>query len=94
MHAKETTSDWTEAKGSTAVHLYTAPGGWKIVSFSPSSASGSYVDTDHDYDYIYRDLCTFKVKGDTGGNDICNATFDDTHVIVQFKTIKVRICRQ
>ena len=50
-----------------------------------------YRDFDHSYKIQNCTWATFKSKGDTNGDDICNDTMDDTHVIVTFKTISIEI---
>jgi PKD repeat protein len=93
MHAMETRSNWSEARGEWVYEVYEAPPGWKITRIltTPVSCQEQYEDTDHAYVENGCTWVTFNSKGDTNGDDICNDTMDDTHVIVTFGTVTVEI---
>lgn len=95
LHAKETRSDWTEARGTWSRHLWTVPSGYTIVNIiSHRSSNASYRDDDHALDRpavrggsLVR---KFEIMGDTGGNDVGNCTTDDVYMNVYFNPIKVK----
>jgi PKD repeat protein len=93
--AKETTSNWSQAVYSNNhILFYTPPAGLVVKTWESSGDSyktWEYIDSDHSYDYQTTGFVDFKVMGDTGGNDICNDTPDDTHLILENMSFKVRI---
>lgn len=93
MLAEETTHDWSTAEGEWYKLLYNIPNDLKVKSFlSQTSMSMSYIDANTDYDYSIRtELGQFVVKGDTNGDDICNTTMDDTHVLFRYIYFKVQL---
>ncbi len=53
MDAKETQSDWTEARGSVDYTIFKCTSGQQIQSIKgPTSSSCSYTDKDHDDDFV------------------------------------------
>jgi PKD repeat protein len=93
MIALEQGGDWTHADGEWTVELYEAPPDWSVseIITTPHSYYVTYGDDGHGYKTHGNNWVTFESKGDTGGNDICNTTMDDTHVIVTFGTISIEI---
>jgi len=50
---------------------------------TPSISAVHFTDTDHNYfNDTPNTLAGFSIMGDTNGDDICNTTFDDTHMYV------------
>jgi len=95
LHAKETRSDWTEARGTWSRYLWPIPSGYSIVNIvSDQSSNASYTDTNHDLDrpavqggsLVYK----FEIMGDTWGNDVGNCTTGDVYMNVYFNPVKVR----
>lgn len=95
MRAAETQADWSTAEDSSSYHVYTAPPGWDIsrIEVTPNPCQKTYTDTDGLYHVDACGWVTFSSMGDTGGNDICGVTLDDTHVNVSFQTINVVLVR-
>ncbi|MEZ4884075.1 MAG: PLAT/LH2 domain-containing protein [Chitinophagales bacterium] len=96
LHAKETKSDWTEARQTWTETIWTAPSGFVITDILSSAESKvSYTDTDHDIDHpdikggnLVR---IFEIMGDTNGNDVGNCTSDDVYMDVYFNKVSVKI---
>lgn len=96
LHAIETKSDWTEARGSWTYDVYTVPSGYKITRIVSSAVSeANYTDSNHSLDRpaVTRGTLVnrFEIMGDTGGNDVGNCTTDDVYMNVYFNTMQVEI---
>ncbi len=93
MTAKETKSNWSYAEGAWPVRLYKAEPGWYIsrIISTPTAVKANYTDSNYDWDQVKTDLCNFEVLGDTPGDDICGTTSNDTHMFVDFKSIKIEL---
>lgn len=94
MTARERGPDFTTASGSREYTVYqTGRADLKIKKIlSQDYAKYSYLDRDHSYDLNRKNsLGHFWVMGDTKGDDICNRTLDDTHVIFKNISFKIRI---
>jgi len=99
LQAAETKKDWSTARGSWRYPLYRAPTGWHIARItSPRVAPGKvwtdewkFLSKGHGYHRRPGSYVQFTVRGDTGGNDICGSTADDTHMIVLVKNVAVEI---
>ena len=92
MHAKETTSDWTEAEGTAEYLVYRHPGTRRIVRvLSDVYSFTGYTDTDHDTDYLSMPagelVRQFECVGDTRGNEAGLKTGVRAH----FNPIKIEI---
>lgn len=74
---------------------YSAPAGYEIESIeSESTAVWNYNDNDNNIDEKTFALCRLLVHGATDGPDICGQTLDDSHLIVEFNTIRLNICAE
>jgi hypothetical protein len=95
MHQRETTSDWSEALLSRDFFVYRAPAGRRITSIWNDTVSEIfYVDTDHEEDSFFPPdtlVEEFRIKGDTGGNDIGNCTSDDAYLSLLTEPLSVFI---
>ena len=96
LHAKETKSDWTEARGTWSYTVYTAPSGYKITRILSNVVSeAAYTDNNHKLDIpkVTRGnlVRRFEVMGDTGGNDVGNCTTGDVYMNVVFNTVRIEI---
>jgi hypothetical protein len=92
MRAKEKDGD-SLAEGTTTVNLYQVPPGQEIRGIVGStSASQSYEDNDHGVDVFDKGsdgpASSFRIIGDTSGNDVGSAD-DDTGVTVVFNPIRI-----
>lgn len=72
MNAKETRADWTQAEGTAEYLVYRHPGVQRILRIvSDSYSFSSYVDTDHDVDFLEMAagelVRQFECVGDTRG---------------------------
>jgi len=95
MYAQETEPDHTTAEGSWEELIYIAPTGWRIndIGLEPDSCETEYVDYNNDYDHTGCPGFRFASLGDTGGEDICNTTLDNTHVILTLDTLFVELIK-
>jgi hypothetical protein len=92
MHAKETTSDWTEAEGWQTYQLYAPDPGWRIEQVvGKTSSAHHYLDsnqTEDSFDLGNGELVRrFVYVGDTDGNEAgtrtgMKVTFNDIHLVV------------
>jgi hypothetical protein len=92
MHARETTSDWTEVDGWQTYQLYAPEPGWRIEQVvGKTSSAHHYVDSNQTEDSF--DLGTgelvrrFVYVGDTGGDEAgtrtgVKVTFNDIHLVL------------
>jgi hypothetical protein len=92
MHARETTSDWTEVDGWQTYQLYAPEPGWRIDQvIGKTSSSHHYVDSNQTEDSF--DLGTgelvrrFVYVGDTDGDEAgtrtgVRVTFNDIHLVL------------
>jgi hypothetical protein len=93
MHAKEERSDWTEVGGfSEWAAAYSAPPGWRIVSFRPGTNSIHTANITTQGGIFYNrpagEIVTrFQVFGDRGGDEA--GTW--THVEVTWRAIEITI---
>ena len=90
MHARDTKSDWTAARGSKVYLIYKAPAGWKILRhLSPTMDSIKYTDSNHAKDEFNRGnyglVNKFTFIGDTYGNE----SGTKTRVTVIFNNVKI-----
>lgn len=95
MWAKETQPDGTEAEGGwlRPALVYTAPTGLRVKNILSAARSDlHFFDSDHAYrNENAGELGGFSVMGDTDGNDVCNATLDDTHMYFWLHHVKFRV---
>jgi len=90
MDAKETKSDWTEARGSKDYIIYNADPDKTIEKIvSPSNASMSYRDTNHENDLFGGNGCisSFNFVGDTSDDEAGTRTC----VTVAFNPIRIQL---
>lgn len=79
-----------ESRSPFVFYSWTAKPNNRILSFvctTPTVLDINYTDTDHEFDYFDRALADVRAKGDTGGNDICGTTQDDTQVGVRLNPV-------
>jgi PKD repeat protein len=90
---RETKADWTECSGSGSLFVYAAPAGTAILDLpTVRSFTANYIDTNTSYDYPPGTvLGSFKIMGDTNGNDACGQTSDDSHLIIRRNAFSLRI---
>lgn len=72
MRARETKSDWTEAKGTKTITLFEADPGWEIANIiGPTESAYSFRDNDHKLDNFEGSgpVRTFTFMGDGEGDD-------------------------
>jgi hypothetical protein len=95
MEAKETTSDYTTAKGVWQQKVYTAPSGWTIDAFLTQQSDGwTYTDVNTSYDYMpTTDMGQFKVMGDTDGDDVGGSTAQFSHMYYTFLHFSLRLVK-
>ena len=95
MRQRETKHDWSEARLTRDFFIYRAPAGRRITSIWNDAVSEiSYVDTDHGEDAFFPPdnlIEDFRIKGDTGGNDIGNCTSDDAYLSLTTEPLMVFI---
>jgi hypothetical protein len=93
MYARETEANWSTAEGSWETLLYRATAGWTIddLLVDPDSCESEYIDDTGAYKFDSCSPFIFQSLGDTGGGDICAQSLDDTHCIVHFDTLLVRL---
>jgi len=98
MSAEETGSGTSLAFKTWRGEMFTPPEGWIISGFDPRHSETSYTDTDHEEDLPpVRGgtlAAAFRIKGDTGGDDIGNCTEDDTYMTIAYNPVTVRITKQ
>jgi|GEM_PF-999918 len=96
MEIQEDSEDNSKAQTSQELYLgFTAPSGWKIDRIEGSQTEEwKYNDEDNDYDSKSFDLCVIRAMGQTEGDDICGTTRDDSHFIVEFNPITLKICEE
>lgn len=97
--ARETRSNWTEAKKTWTRTVASAPAGYEFTRILTSTYScANYVDRNHNMDFP-RVSCgnlvkKIAIKGDTGGDDVGNKTTDDTRIhYIQFNPARVQVRR-
>lgn len=89
--------DWTETKISKDYLLWTAPYGYVITDIiSDRTSTAFYHDNNHDWDYPQVEngtlVKTFKVMGDTWGDDACNHVYgEDVSLDIYFNPITIRL---
>jgi hypothetical protein len=90
MDARETQSDWTEARGTKQYTIFNADPDKTIEKIvTPVSASFSYTDTNHDDDFFGGNGCvsSFNFVGDTDGDEAGTRTC----VTLAFNSIRLQI---
>lgn len=96
LHAKETKSDWSEARGKWTYKLWEVPPDYKILNVHPLGLTKiSYISNGHEFmKKTPTDgrgiIKSWSIRGDTSGKDIGNCTSDDTMMEVATSPIRVR----
>lgn len=93
FHAKETKSDWTEGKGHDEFLVYTAPPGYSIAGIAGQLTYRDLilnVDRDHRTNTLRNNLGSFRLYGDSDGDDIGSYTRLETDFDFQMPVLLER----